>query len=132
RAPSGPVAFVFGNERTGLQNDELAQCHALAFIPTGPDLSSLNLAAAVQVVAYELLRARQALTGPPPAPPAEPPVPRAQVDAYVERLWATLARLGAFDPADPKLQHLRARVRRMLARAQPTAPELRAAQGLVR
>ena len=48
------MALVFGRERTGLTNDELQLCHAAVHIPANPDYSSLNLAAAVQVLAYEL------------------------------------------------------------------------------
>lgn len=50
----GEVAVVFGRERTGLDNDELQLCHAAVHIPSDPDYGSLNLAAAVQVLAYEL------------------------------------------------------------------------------
>jgi len=50
----GPVALVFGRERTGLENEELQRCHASVGIPSDPAFSSLNLAAAVQVLAYEL------------------------------------------------------------------------------
>ena len=50
----GEVALVFGRERTGLENDELQLCHAAVHIPANPDYSSLNLAAAVQVLAYEV------------------------------------------------------------------------------
>lgn len=50
----GQVAIVFGNERTGLENDELMSCHAAVHIPSVEDFSSLNLAQAVQVLAYEL------------------------------------------------------------------------------
>ena len=50
----GPVAFVFGNEQAGLTNDEMLACQYLVHIPTDPDFSSLNLAQAVQVVAYEM------------------------------------------------------------------------------
>ncbi|MDE2406876.1 MAG: RNA methyltransferase [Xanthomonadaceae bacterium] len=53
-AASGPVALVFGRERTGLDNDELQLCHAAVHIPSDPAFSSLNLAAAVQVLSYEL------------------------------------------------------------------------------
>lgn len=52
--PNGRVAFVFGAERTGLTNEELLACNRHVFIPTGPAYSSLNLAQAVQIVAYEL------------------------------------------------------------------------------
>lgn len=50
----GEVALVFGRERTGLDNEELQLCHAAVHIPANPEYSSLNLAAAVQVLAYEL------------------------------------------------------------------------------
>jgi len=50
----GEVAVVFGNERTGLENDELMRCKAAVHIPSDPTYSSLNLAQAVQVLAYEL------------------------------------------------------------------------------
>jgi len=51
---AGEVAIVFGNERTGLENDELMRCNAAVHIPSDPTYSSLNLAQAVQVLAYEL------------------------------------------------------------------------------
>jgi tRNA/rRNA methyltransferase len=51
---SGPVAFVFGNETAGLTNEEMFACQFLVHIPANPEFSSLNLAQAVQVVAYEL------------------------------------------------------------------------------
>ncbi|MEN1940269.1 RNA methyltransferase [Luteimonas sp. MJ246] len=54
QAGGAEVALVFGRERTGLDNDELQLCHAAVHIPANPDYSSLNLAAAVQVLAYEL------------------------------------------------------------------------------
>ena len=53
-AAGGPVALVFGRERTGLSNEELQLCHAAVHIPSDPAFSSLNLAAAVQVLSYEL------------------------------------------------------------------------------
>src|SRR5687768_1297518 len=59
-AEGGEVALVFGRERTGLTNDELQLCHGAVHIPANPDYSSLNLAAAVQVLSYEL---RMALLG---------------------------------------------------------------------
>jgi TrmH family RNA methyltransferase len=63
---SSEVAVLFGAERTGLENDDLRQCHLLLTIPTGPSYASLNLAMAVQVIAYELclaLRDRAAPEG---------------------------------------------------------------------
>lgn len=51
---TGDIAIVFGRERTGLTNDELESCNALVHIPANPEYSSLNVAAAVQVLCYEL------------------------------------------------------------------------------
>lgn len=56
-AAAGQVALVFGQERTGLHNDELDLCHYCVTIPANPAFSSLNLAAAVQIMAYELYQA---------------------------------------------------------------------------
>ena len=54
----GPIAFVFGNEMAGLTNEEMFACQYLVHIPANPEFSSLNLAQAVQVVAYELRMCR--------------------------------------------------------------------------
>ena len=54
KSQNGSVALLFGRERTGLENDELQLCHSSVFIPCNPDYSSLNLAAAVQVLCYEI------------------------------------------------------------------------------
>jgi tRNA/rRNA methyltransferase len=57
-AAEGPVAFVLGREASGLTNEELDRCHALATIPTNPEHSSLNLAQACGILAYETMIAR--------------------------------------------------------------------------
>ena len=56
-SPSVKTAILFGRERTGLSNEELERCHYLLHIPCNPEFKSLNVAAAVQVVAYELFQA---------------------------------------------------------------------------
>ncbi|MFT4178593.1 MAG: RNA methyltransferase [Thermomonas sp.] len=91
-AASGPVALVFGRERTGLTNEELQLCHAAVHIPSDPAFSSLNLAAAVQVLSYEL---RCALLGDADMPLAEartpPPGEGAASHAELEGLFGQLA-----------------------------------------
>ena len=91
-ATSGPVALVFGRERTGLNNDELQLCHAAVHIPSDPAFSSLNLAAAVQVLSYEL---RCALLGEVMAAPrdvrTQPPSAGVAAHAELEGLFAQLA-----------------------------------------
>ena len=63
RAASGPVAAVFGRESAGLTNDEIDRCQAVLRIPTAPDFRSLNIAAAVQIAAYEVARAAAGRAG---------------------------------------------------------------------
>lgn len=109
------VAVLFGSERAGLDNDQLRQCHRLLTIPTGPVYGSLNLAMAVQVIAYELnlaLRDRDA-----PAA-GERPVPLASA-AEMEKFYAHLAEvLEDIDFRDRTGSgHLMARLRRLFHRA---------------
>jgi len=81
-AEPAEVAFVFGRERTGLSNDELQLCHAAVHIPSDPEFSSLNLAAAVQVLAYEVRMAQlEGQAAPPPEPGyGEAPASHAQLE----------------------------------------------------
>ena len=115
RQQRGPVAFVFGTERTGLTNRDVLRCHASCAIPADPRLGSLNLAQAVQVAAYEM---RCALQGPDAAPVPAAPEEGAGVEA-LERLFVSLEQgltaIGFHDPAQPK--RLMERLRNLLARA---------------
>jgi tRNA/rRNA methyltransferase len=86
RAP-GRTALVFGDERSGLSNDEVARCHDLSSIPSAPEQPSLNLAQALVVYGYALATAARA--GPPPTAPA----PRAASDGELQELEAALRAL---------------------------------------
>ncbi|HSN01024.1 MAG TPA: RNA methyltransferase [Rudaea sp.] len=86
----GPVAIVFGNERTGLENDELMSCHAAVRIPSVDDFPSLNLAQAVQVLAYEMRMAMLAQT--PQAADASKSDPPASAE-QLEHLFGHLAQM---------------------------------------
>jgi tRNA (cytidine32/uridine32-2'-O)-methyltransferase len=86
----GPVAIVFGNERTGLENDELMSCHAAVRIPSVEDFPSLNLAQAVQVLAYETRLAILAQT--PRATDASKADPPATAE-QLEHLFGHLAQM---------------------------------------
>ncbi|TZF89971.1 RNA methyltransferase, partial [Cognatilysobacter lacus] len=87
----GDVAIVFGRERTGLTNDELHLCHQAVHIPANPDYSSLNLAAAVQVVTYELRVAFLERTqAPGPAEQRDPPASHEQLEGFYTQLGDTL------------------------------------------
>ena len=90
----GEVALLFGRERTGLDNAELQLCHAAVHIPANPGYGSLNLAAAVQVLAYELrlalLETTAAGAGDAPGGQAEPPATHAQMEGLFAQLADTL------------------------------------------
>ena len=111
-AAAGQVAVLFGREADGLSNEELQRCNAHLRIPASPDYPSLNLAMAVQVVAYELFAAE--------APPAEsewdrPPATAAEVEAMLAHLERLLVAAEFLDPDNPG-QTL-TRLRRRAARA---------------
>jgi len=86
-AQGGEVALLFGNERTGLENDELMRCHAAVHIPSDPAFPSLNLAQAVQVLAYELrLTQLQAIPEPDAAVKSDPPATAGQMEYFFSHL----------------------------------------------
>lgn len=123
------VAFVFGPERTGLANDDVYRCHACLSIPTDPGYGSLNLAQAVQLIAYDW---RQALGG--FAVDARTPAPAladmAAVDGALEHWRQTLIDIGFLDPAAPK--KLLPRMQQLLNRAQLTTDEVHILRGIAR
>jgi tRNA (cytidine32/uridine32-2'-O)-methyltransferase len=123
------VALVFGNERTGLENEELARCHAMVRIPSVEDFSSLNLSQAVQVMAYEL---RMAALGEQPADaaaPFEPPADAAQMEQFYQHLAQTLDDIEFHKGRAPTTIMLR--LRKLFQRAQPDPRELRVLHGIL-
>ncbi|MEO0997001.1 MAG: RNA methyltransferase [Pseudomonadota bacterium] len=127
-AASGRVAAVFGREKSGLTNDELARAQALLTIPSVPSFASLNLAMAVQVVAYELrLAARE-----PRAAKAANDVPlatQAELAHYFVHLERVLTESGFLNPDNPR--HLMRRLRRLYARALPDQNEINILRGIL-
>ncbi|MEX0900888.1 MAG: TrmJ/YjtD family RNA methyltransferase [Gammaproteobacteria bacterium] len=138
------VAMVFGRERTGLDNAELERCHALVTIDANPGYSSLNLAAAVQVVAYEIRVAhlssnRDAESVAPTArvpvgaAPSRRDIDRLATADEMEQLYAHLERVmvatGFLDPDAPR--HLMRRLRRLFNRAQLDDNEMNILRGLL-
>ena len=123
------VAFLFGSERFGMRNEDVYRCHVALTIPTAPDYGSLNLAAAVQLIAYEW---RQALGG-FQVRPAAPVVPPADAQALAGMLahWEqALVAIGFLDPAAPK--KLMPRLNQLFNRAQPTAEEIHILRGVAK
>jgi len=143
--PSHRVSFVFGAERTGLSIDEVGLCQALCTIPGEDDYQSLNLAQAVQVVAW-CLRAQAAELPAAPSQAARPgdaapgpealapdaPAPRhatqAQVEALFEHLERALVGIGFLDPRHPK--KLMPRLRRLFSRARLEEEEVAILRGV--
>ncbi|RME33740.1 MAG: RNA methyltransferase [Gammaproteobacteria bacterium] len=112
------VALVFGREHSGLTNEELALCQRAIRIPTDPDFSSLNLAAAVQVLCYELRMAAGAPQRREAAGRQErrvPPATRQELDALHRHLLAAMTAVGFLDPDKPR--QLPRRLARLLVRA---------------
>ncbi|MCL5425797.1 MAG: RNA methyltransferase [Gammaproteobacteria bacterium] len=130
------VALVFGREDSGLTNAELQRCHAHVHIPTNADFSSLNLAAAVQVLAYEcrmawLNQANLDQTDAPSALPSgdEALSTHAELEHYFEHLERTLIAIDFHDPAQPR--QLMARLRRLYLRARPERMEMNILRGIL-
>lgn len=123
------VAFVFGSERYGMRNEDVYRCHVALTIPTAPDYGSLNLAAAIQVVAYEW---RTALGGFGVAPPAPAPQQAdAQAVAGMLAHWEkALVDIGFLDPAAPK--KLMPRLNQLFNRAQPSPEEIHILRGVAK
>ena len=127
-ATGASVGFLFGSERYGMRNEDVYRCHAALQIPTDPDYGSLNLAAAIQVIAYEW---RVALGGfgaqrPEPAPAAD-----AQAVAGLLQHWEqSLVDIGFLDPAAPK--KLMPRLNQLFNRAQPTPEEVHILRGVAK
>lgn len=128
---TGEVALVFGRERTGLENDELQLCHAAITIPANPDYSSLNLAAAVQVLAYELRVARLAQRPAAPTPVVDQddlPAPHGEMESFFAHLGALLDEIDFHKGKPPDM--VTQRLRRLFLRAQPDPRELRILRGI--
>ncbi len=123
------VAFVFGPERTGLANEDVYRCHSCLSIPTHPDYGSLNLAQAVQLIAYDW---RQALGGyavkarTPPAQWAD----GVAVHGLLEHWQRVLEANGFLDPQAPK--KLMPRLNQLANRLQLTAEEVHILRGMAR
>lgn len=126
-AADGPVAVVFGTERTGLTNEEFERCNALIHIPANPAYESLNLSQAVQILAYELRTAMDL-----PQPEARRLVPLAPAEE-LERLSAHLAQvLHAVEFTDRAGGgHLERRFARIFGRAELDQHEVNMFRGLL-
>lgn len=122
------AALVFGNETYGLTTAEVNKCRLLASIPANPEYSSLNLAAAVQVCAYELRMVAEvgdgAMSGARPRVMAG----HEEVEGFYRQLEQTMVDVGFLNPEHPK--KLMPRLRRLFARAQLEKEEVNILRGI--
>ena len=123
------VALVFGPERTGMANEDVYRCHTCICIPAHPDYGSLNLAQAVQVIAYEW---RMAQGGYPVQPRTQDRqlADGAAVHGLLEHWRGMLEGIGFLDPAAPK--KLMPRLNQLINRAQLTSEEVHILRGIAR
>ncbi|MGB4073390.1 tRNA (cytosine(32)/uridine(32)-2'-O)-methyltransferase TrmJ [Pseudomonas sp.] len=133
----GEVALVFGREYAGLTNEELQRCHFHVHIPSDPEFSSLNLAAAVQVLAYEVRMAWLAAENQPTktlklettAIQSSQPVTADELESFYVHLEQALVEIRFLDPAKPR--HLMSRLRRLYGRSEVSKLEMNILRGIL-
>ncbi|GHT86949.1 tRNA (cytidine/uridine-2'-O-)-methyltransferase TrmJ [Betaproteobacteria bacterium] len=132
----GDVALVFGNEASGLTNAELGLCSRPVTIPTSPDYSSLNLAAAVQVLCYELRLAALGSPGRgaesavlPQGSHVPAPATHDEVEGFYAHLETAIIASGFLDPENPR--RLLPRMRRLFGRARLEKEEVAILRGIL-
>ena len=127
-ARQGEIAILFGRESRGLKNEELHKCHFHVNIPTAKAYSSLNLAMAVQVIAYEIFQA--SLTTPQTEPNRDIEYATADaVEHLFEHLEQTLIQVDFHDPDNPR--QLMTRLRRMFNRIRMDEMEVNILRGFL-
>lgn len=124
------IALVFGREHSGLNNDELDRCHHLVNIPANPEYSSLNLAAAVQVLAYELKMSFDPTIEVGRIGEEREAISSDDLEHLYKHFEDSLTTIGFLDPAQPK--NLMRRLRRLFNRADMDRNELQIMHGILR
>ncbi len=130
-AGTAQIAYVFGNERFGLSNEDVSRCSAICSINVNPDYSSLNLSQAVQVVAYSQ---RMALVGDAAKPAmsrelaSEAPATHEQIQGMAQHWLNTLEQTGYYDPTQPR--RLKERLASLWGRANLTSADVDMLRGM--
>ncbi len=129
------LAIVFGREHAGLTNEELQHCHYTVNIPTNPEFSSLNVAAAIQVISFEIYRQYcQSIDAPQESSgdsgdATQEIATSAELEGYFEHLQQVLITIGFIDPENPR--QMMKRLRRLYQRSQPTQNEVNILRGIL-
>lgn len=125
-----PVALVFGRERVGLTNDELQKCHYHVAIQANPEYSSLNLAMAVQIIAYEVRMAWLSAQAQPKTEFAESPYPLVDdLEHFYQHLQQMMTQSGFIREGNPG--QVMSKLRRLYTRARPERDELNILRGML-
>ena len=125
---SGRSAIMFGTERSGLEIEELGQARSIITVPINPEFSSLNLAQAVILCAYEWSKYRQLSS--PPSVDLAPPAPQSELDGMVEQLFSMLENKGYFYPPD-RTAVTQATLRNLLTKPGWNSGEVRTMRGVL-
>ena len=130
--PEAGVAFLFGSERFGMANEDVYRCHVCLRIPTNAQFGSLNLAAAVQLVAYDWRMALGGFDDAPSAPasPAASAADAAMVGGLLQHWEQALVAVDFLDPEAPK--KLLPRLNQLLNRAQLAPEEVHILRGVAK
>jgi tRNA/rRNA methyltransferase len=124
------VAVLFGRERNGLENDEVALADAIVTLPVNPAFASLNLAQAVIIVAYEWFKRASGGELPFSAPDKSPPAPKQQLDAFFSDLEAELDKIEFYRPHE-KRGTMSVNLRNIFNRMTPSEQDVRTLHGIV-
>ncbi|WP_404299655.1 RNA methyltransferase [Alicycliphilus denitrificans] len=127
--PESGMAFLFGSERFGMANEDVYRCHVALSIPTNPQFGSLNLGAAVQLIAYEWRQALGGFTVQEAASQGER-ADAVQLAGMLAHWEQALAAIGFLDPAAPK--KLMPRLNQLFNRAQLTQEEIHILRGVAK
>jgi len=124
------VAVVFGRERNGLENDEVALADRILTLPVNPAFASLNLAQAIVIVAYEWFKRHSAGTLPFGMPQKSAPAPKQQLLAFFASLERELEKVEFFRPPD-KRETMQINLRNIFTRMQPTQQDIQTLHGVI-
>jgi tRNA/rRNA methyltransferase len=124
------VAILFGRERNGLENDEVALADVILTLPVNPAFASLNLAQAVVIVAYEWFKLASAGKLPFAMPRKSAPAPKQQLVAFFEAIERELEKVEFFRPPD-KRETMQINLRNIFARMQPTQQDIQTLHGVI-
>lgn len=130
RAEAGQSALVFGPERSGLETDEVALARTILTVPVNPEFSSLNLAQAVILAAYEWSKGEGAALVQPPVVDLDPPAPQEALDGLIDALRLMLEKVAYFHPPSRTGATMRS-LRTLMTKPAWTAKEVQMLRGIL-